>query len=597
MGKNLPAFTQEEMAVDEAQGFPKAYALLCRSAHAMSPLAHGPPLAFIPYDFRSQEASRAKELSQMFPIIDPDARPSSNPMSYVYFLWEKLDHLGNAGFDPELFRVDVFGNVLYLHTDSASPLAWGIDHWFPCSRGGKTLRNNLRILQWQVCRKKKNKLDLLIPWWDLQLGISVNQFLTMFASRNSDFRSRAFSFLFQDDGEDEDIPLLSKTHVFPQKFPGAKKKLGLAPAAIVSWKSSSDALVLKYLCEILINFFSTPVKSLHKEVDGSGNAFQRFKSGGSKENNLDDYENNSYLAISCARDSLRQRREMKKQQEAEINRLDEELNELKKKNDSERTGLHELEAILIKRRRRVERCRRLSEAQAAYRSLLEKMIRDVMHQTTVYKEQLRLNQAASSALMARLEAHRASCDSTENDLRRQYKQKVELEIQARSWSEQARKRLRIYDDLHDNSSILSSKRRHTKKEMREFLEAEQRDSEAGISLSFEEEKEWEEEEVDETGGIINEKHGVRESAAKEIYDEVCCNSDQKIQICRVEEGNDTALSSKDQKLIPSNKLKQIQHTELNNLNRNKSYKKNCDQKKGQKQEEKENEEIQNLVGK
>lgn len=39
----------------------------------------------------------------------------------------------NAGFDPAVIRVDPFGNVLYFHADSASPLAWDIDHWFPCS--------------------------------------------------------------------------------------------------------------------------------------------------------------------------------------------------------------------------------------------------------------------------------------------------------------------------------------------------------------------------------------------------------------------------------------------------------------------------------
>lgn len=39
----------------------------------------------------------------------------------------------NAGFDPATFRVDPYGNVLYYHADSASPLAWDIDHWFPCS--------------------------------------------------------------------------------------------------------------------------------------------------------------------------------------------------------------------------------------------------------------------------------------------------------------------------------------------------------------------------------------------------------------------------------------------------------------------------------
>jgi len=54
--------------------------------------------------------------------------------------------------------------------------------------GGKTVPSNLRIVQWQVCRKKQNKLEFLMPWWDLQLGISVNQFLSIFASKNSDFR-------------------------------------------------------------------------------------------------------------------------------------------------------------------------------------------------------------------------------------------------------------------------------------------------------------------------------------------------------------------------------------------------------------------------
>jgi hypothetical protein len=54
--------------------------------------------------------------------------------------------------------------------------------------GGKTVPCNLRIMQWQVCRKKQNKLEFLMPWWDLQLGVSVNQFLSIFASKNSDFR-------------------------------------------------------------------------------------------------------------------------------------------------------------------------------------------------------------------------------------------------------------------------------------------------------------------------------------------------------------------------------------------------------------------------
>lgn len=163
---------------------------------------------------------RAKDLNEMFPVADAEAAPTANPRGFANLLWKQLDHLGNAGFDPALFRVDAYGNVLYLHADSASPLAWDIDHWFPCARkkrrsneliptsastsflrsltrlfflyllagGGRTVPSNLRIVQAQVCRKKHNKLEFLVPWWDLQLGISVNQFLSIFASKNADFR-------------------------------------------------------------------------------------------------------------------------------------------------------------------------------------------------------------------------------------------------------------------------------------------------------------------------------------------------------------------------------------------------------------------------
>jgi hypothetical protein len=47
---------------------------------------------------------------------------------------------------------------------------------------------NLRIVQWQVNQKKGTKLEFLVPWWDLQIGISVNQFLAAFSSKNAEFR-------------------------------------------------------------------------------------------------------------------------------------------------------------------------------------------------------------------------------------------------------------------------------------------------------------------------------------------------------------------------------------------------------------------------
>uniref|UniRef100_A0A0E0J836 Uncharacterized protein n=1 Tax=Oryza nivara TaxID=4536 RepID=A0A0E0J836_ORYNI len=73
---------------------------------------------------------RAKDLNEMFLVADVEAVPTANPRRFTNLLWKQLDHLGNAGFDPVLFCVDAYGNVLYLHADSASPLAWDIDHWF-----------------------------------------------------------------------------------------------------------------------------------------------------------------------------------------------------------------------------------------------------------------------------------------------------------------------------------------------------------------------------------------------------------------------------------------------------------------------------------
>ena len=52
---------------------------------------------------------------------------------FANLLWKQLDHHGDAGFDPTLFRVDAYRNVLYLHANSALPLACDVHHWFPCA--------------------------------------------------------------------------------------------------------------------------------------------------------------------------------------------------------------------------------------------------------------------------------------------------------------------------------------------------------------------------------------------------------------------------------------------------------------------------------
>ncbi|THF94102.1 uncharacterized protein LOC114321313 [Camellia sinensis] len=432
-------FTEEEMAIDEGLGYPKAYAKLCRD-HSVCPYIHGPPFTFTPYALQHHEALRTGEFDEMFPIIDLKAKPSAKPKIFVSLLWKQLNHLGNAGFDPAIIRVDPYGNVLYYHADSASPLAWEIDHWFPCSRGGLTVPSNLRILQWQVYKKKHNKLEFLIPWWDLQVGISINQFLSIFASSNSDFRHRAFSYLFSE-GESEELNTSQTvdSHTFSQHFIELKEKIGLAPAAIVaSRRESYDA--------------SLALKSLDINRRPRSNspiiAARKLKMSTSKENENPDTVTNPYQAIVVARDSLKRREETAKMQ-TEIQKLDNEVNELKQKTEDEKVAIQELELVLIKRRRRAEKCRRLAEAQCSYRAMLEKMIRDAMHQSVVYKEQVRLNHAATNALMARLEAQKAICDSSEKELHRKFKQRDELEKQIKPEGQHARKRSRVDNSVFE----------------------------------------------------------------------------------------------------------------------------------------------------
>ncbi|XVF74670.1 hypothetical protein PTKIN_Ptkin13bG0130000 [Pterospermum kingtungense] len=471
-------FTDEEMVIDDGLGYPRAYAKICRD-RGLGPYNLGPPFTFMPYALQQNVSLRAKELDQMFPVIDPKARATAKPKIFINLLWKQLSHLGNAGFDPEVIRVDPYGNVLYYHADSDSPLAWDIDHWFPCSRGGLTVASNLRILQWQVCKRKHNKLEFQVPWWDFQLGISVNQFLSIFASRKSDFRHRAFSFLFAE-GENEEINSSQtvESHSFPQHFMKSKEHVGLAPAAVVVtrrelYDTSSALKSLDYNRRIRPQ---SPIIAARK-----------MKSSVLKENENPDFVTNPYQAIVMARDSLKQREEAHKTQ-AEIQKLDEEVNETRRKNDEEKFAIQDLEAELIKRRRRAEKCRRLAEAQSSYRIMLEKMIRDAMHQSVVYKEQVRLNQAAANALMARLEAQKAICDASEKELHKKFKQRDELEKQIRPEWEHARKRSRTDDSFfegQDSKTVLClpgiGPRTPIHKELRVFLEEEHKASVGGLS--------------------------------------------------------------------------------------------------------------------
>ncbi|XP_078428053.1 trichohyalin [Wolffia australiana] len=465
-------FREGETAVDEALGYPRAYAKLCNGNNLYK---LGPPNQLHPYSLQPHEAAKIEDFERLFPMVDSQKNPNVEIEPFVDLLWKQLTHLTNAGFDPALFRVDPYGNVLYFHADPSSPLSWRVDHWFPLKRGGKTVLSNLRLVQKQVYKAKKNKLEFLVPWWDLQLGISVNQFLSIFASRNSDFRKRAFSFLFTEREDD----LLRKFEAlgtpFSKQFLEKKRQVGLAPAAITSTRNYSEGTVLKSMNswrQIRPPWPTSPSRA--------------------KENDNPNICSNEYLSIAKARDSLKGMEEAKRKQ-AIIREMDEEASDLSKKNDAERIVLQDLELALIRKRRRVEKCRRLAEAQASYRSQLEKMIRDAMHQCVVYKEQSRLNQAACGALVARLEAQKAMCDTSEKELMRREKLREEFEMQTtqrlarkRPWEEEEEGPKQETEEGEEEEEEEEDERKirsALRKELRVFLEEEQKASQAGLSFN------------------------------------------------------------------------------------------------------------------
>ena len=100
--------------------------------------------------------------------------------------------------------------------------------------------------------------------------------------------------------------------------------------------------------------------------------------------------------------------------------------------------------------------------------------------------------------MARLEAQKTICDNAEKELHRKHKQKDHIESQIRLEWDQGRKRIRIDGDSNfgeekDIKSLLClpAIRPQTPihKELREFLEEEQRESEAGLYANEEQNQE------------------------------------------------------------------------------------------------------------
>ena len=63
------------------------------------------------------------------------------------------------GKDPDLYRKDPYGNVMYKHSHGkASEMGWDVDHIIPASRGGSDATRNLQALNTTVNRSKGDTL-------------------------------------------------------------------------------------------------------------------------------------------------------------------------------------------------------------------------------------------------------------------------------------------------------------------------------------------------------------------------------------------------------------------------------------------------------
>lgn len=72
-------------------------------------------------------------------------------------VWQKATPV--LGYDPNLFRVDDYGNpIAFYEYGKLTSYGWEIDHNLPRSKGGNNHINNLQPLHWRANRMKGDSL-------------------------------------------------------------------------------------------------------------------------------------------------------------------------------------------------------------------------------------------------------------------------------------------------------------------------------------------------------------------------------------------------------------------------------------------------------
>ncbi len=78
------------------------------------------------------------------------------------------------------FRIDMYGNAVHLKSSNEAITSFDVDHIFPRSRGGKSVRMNFAAVQTYANRTIKR--DKMVPWLDpekMKCGVQKYQLLAM----------------------------------------------------------------------------------------------------------------------------------------------------------------------------------------------------------------------------------------------------------------------------------------------------------------------------------------------------------------------------------------------------------------------------------
>ena len=103
--------------------------------------------------------------------------------------------------------------------------------------GGLTTLDNLQIIQWQANASKKDHLEFVVPWWELQIGVSVAQLIRLVSSVDSSIRTATLQTMFTEGTNEK---LVQDFRLHPQ---GRTKMIAMAVQGVYSTRSRKDDLI------------------------------------------------------------------------------------------------------------------------------------------------------------------------------------------------------------------------------------------------------------------------------------------------------------------------------------------------------------------